>query len=234
LLALTKELYYTKSVTIKSLKGGVRKGMDFSNRSTQPQNVAPGNHVTSPTAPAASSKRGGQSEKSKWIQLSTYVLFAAAIIILIGLIAVIAFGGNDNESKYVDSGKLQAVFLETGQVYFGNIQNLNSNYFRLTNIYYLQTSSSSTTTTSAAANTSVSLVKLGCELHEPYDQMIINRTQITFWENLQSDGQVAKAVASFEKANPNGQKCTDQSSASSTTGSTVQNAGTATEGTTKQ
>jgi hypothetical protein len=147
-------------------------------------------------------------------------------------VASIAFSTNDNENKYVDTSKLQAVFLGTGQVYFGNVKALNDKYFVLTNIYYLQTSSSSTSTTSTAANTSVSLVKLGCELHQPYDQMVINRSQVTFWENLQSDGQVAKAVAAFEKANPSGQKCTDQSSAASSSSSAVQNAGTANPGTT--
>jgi hypothetical protein len=72
---------------------------------------------------------------------------------------------------------------------------------------------------STTANTSVSLVKLGCELHEPFDKMLINRDQVTFWENLQDGGQVAKAVSTFEKQNPNGQKCADQSSASSSNSS---------------
>jgi hypothetical protein len=68
-------------------------------------------------------------------------------------------------------------------------------------------------------------VKLGCELHEPLDQMVINRDQITFWENLGDNGQVAKAVSTFEKQNPNGQKCADQSSSASTnSGNTTQNA----------
>lgn len=207
--------------------------MDFSNRSTQPQAVAPSNHVTTTTPSATSNKKGGR-DNGKWAFISQVTLFGAVIVLLIALVASIAFSGNNNEGKYVDNSKLQAVFLETGQVYFGNIKTLNDKYFVLTNIYYLQTSSSSTSTTATAANTSVSLVKLGCELHEPYDQMVINGTQVTFWENLQSDGQVAKAVAAFEKANPNGQKCTDQSSAASNTSSTVQNAGTATDGTTKQ
>jgi len=75
----------------------------------------------------------------------------------------------------------------------------------------LQTSNNGSTTSTTAANTNVSLVKLGCELHSPYDQMIINREQVTFWENLQDSGQVAKAVKTFEQQNPNGQKCADQS-----------------------
>jgi hypothetical protein len=106
---------------------------------------------------------------------------------------------------------LQAVFLNTGQVYFGDIKSLNSKYLVLKNIYYLQTSNNGSTTSTTAANTNVSLVKLGCELHSPYDQMIINREQVTFWENLQDSGQVAKAVKTFEQQNPNGQKCADQS-----------------------
>jgi hypothetical protein len=59
--------------------------------------------------------------------------------------------------------------------------------------------------------------------------MLINREQVTFWENLGDNGQVAKAVTTFEKQNPNGQKCADQSSSSSSTsGTTTQPAGTTT------
>ncbi len=66
------------------------------------------------------------------------------------------------------------------------------------------------------AGSNITLVKLGCELHEPYDQMVINSDQVTFWENLQDGGQVAKAVKTFQQQNPNGQKCADQSSSAST------------------
>jgi len=57
-------------------------------------------------------------------------------------------------------------------------------------------------------------------LHGPEDQMLINRDQITFWENLKSDGQVAKAVGDYVKANPNGQTCSTSSSATPTTSTT--------------
>jgi|SRR5665213_1641435 len=194
--------------------------MDFSNRSTQPQTVAPTAHVAAATP---SGGKRGQSDKGKWGRVTGAVLVGAVAILLLALVAFIAFGGSNGtkEDKYVDTTKLQAVFLNTGQVYFGKIKVLNSSYFVVTNIYYLQTSSTGTT---ANANTSVSLVKLGCELHEPFDQMVINRSQVTFWENLQDNGQVAKAVSTFQKDNPNGQKCTDQSASSSTTTNSVQNA----------
>lgn len=198
--------------------------MDFQDRSVQPQTVA-SSARTAPVTPTSVSK-SKFSDKSKWGRLTGATLVGAVLVLLVALVAFISFSGSANESKYVDTAKLQAVFLQSGQVYFGNVKVLNSNYMVLSNIYYLQTSSSTTATT--AANSSVSLVKLGCELHQPYDQMVINRTQITFWENLQANGQVAQAVQTFVKNNPNGQKCT----ASTSTGSTntnVQNAGTTTK-----
>jgi hypothetical protein len=199
--------------------------MDF-NRTPQTQ-AAPSAHV--PGAASVSKSKPG----SKLVPIAIVIGVFAVVVLLVGIAVVAAFGGKTKaEDSYVDTSKLQAVFLETGQVYFGNIKELNSQYFVLTSIYYLQTSSSSTTTSTASANTSVSLVKLGCELHAPYDQMVINRSQVTFWENLQSNGQVATAVANFQKENPNGQKCSDQSAANTTGSSSVQGTGTATSPTT--
>jgi hypothetical protein len=143
-------------------------------------------------------------------------------------VLVIGNNANNSEASYVANNRLQAVFLNTGQVYFGNVTRLNNNYLVLTNIFYLQTSSnsssSSSSNSSSSANTNVTLVKLGCEIHAPLDQMVINRSSVTFWENLSSSGQVAKAVSTWEKNNPNGQKCSDQSTAGSSGQSTPQNA----------
>lgn len=178
--------------------------MDFTGNRTQPQAAAPQG------AGGKKSKVGG-----KWTRWGSTVLVGAVIVLIVALVAFVGLGGNapKAESKYVDSSKLQAVFLNTGQVYFGKVTSLNSRYVVLSNIYYLQTSS---TGTDANANTNVSLVKLGCELHEPLDQMVINREQVTFWENLGDNGQVAQAVKTFEKQNPNGQKCADQSTSAGT------------------
>ena len=191
--------------------------MDFQGRGAQPIGVAPVTVV----APVAAVKK--VSKGSNLPKLSFVSLAGAVAVLLIALIAVMIFGNNGaSEKKYVDTAKYQAVFLQTGQVYFGKIKDLNAGRIVLNDIYYLQTSGTGTT---ASTNSSVSLVKLGCELHQPYDQMVINRSQVTFWENLQDSGQVAKAVAAFVKANPNGQKCTDTSTTGTTTG-TVQNAAT--------
>jgi hypothetical protein len=199
--------------------------MDFTNRGPQPQPAG--------TAPSQTTKVKRSRNNNKLARIATFLIGAVVIILLIALVVLISFGGPKSEDKYVDSSKLQAVFLNTGQVYFGNIKSLNNKYYVLTNIYYLQSTSSSSSATTSTSASNITLVKLGCELHQPYDQMVINSDQVTFWENLQSTGQVAKAVATFQQQNPNGQKCSDQSSSASTNSSSAtQNAGTSSTPTT--
>jgi len=196
--------------------------MDYSNRNAQP-------HTGTPGAATVSQTRRNRNN-DKWTRIGVVAAVVVVVALIIGAILVTSGSNTPNEARYVDTNKLQAVFLNTGQVYFGNVKTLNDKYIVLTNIYYLQTANSSgSASTSSSTSNNVSLVKLGCELHQPYDQMIINRSQVTFWENLQDTGQVAKAVKTFEQQNPNGQKCADQSSSASTTsGSSTQNAGGAT------
>jgi hypothetical protein len=191
--------------------------MDFSNRAIKPQASAPA------TQPAGGGNR--TSDNGKLGRIGVVAAIAAIVILLIASIVLLAT--NKGEGQYIKKDKLQAVFLNTGQVYFGKIKNLNGKYLTLSNIYYLQTSNNGSSTAASSANSNVTLVKLGCELHEPYDQMVINRDQVTFWENLQENGQVATAVANFIKQNPQGQKCSDQSSSASTNGvNNTQNANT--------
>jgi len=196
--------------------------MDISSRIQSPS-AAPGGHHTSTTG---SPRKSSSDNGGIWGRIGVVAAVVAIVVLLIA-VAVLASTGDSskNEAKYVDSSKLQAVFLNTGQVYFGNITALNSKYAVLSNIYYLQTSNNGQSGSSTNASPNVTLVKLGCELHEPFDRMVINRDQITFWENLHEGGQVAKAVATFKQQNPNGQKCADQSTSSSTnSASSTQNA----------
>lgn len=211
--------------------------MDF-RQTTQPTNNRPGQATVS--APINNGKDGSHKRSAgdagKWMKLlNIIVLFGAAI-----LIAAIAFsftrGSNDNEFKYVDNSKYQAVFLNNGQVYFGNIDSLNGNYVRLTNIYYLTQSSSTGTAAADTTNGNYSLVKLGCQqIHDPYDQMLINRSQVTFWENLQDSGKVVTSIKQFIKQNPKGPDCsqvssqTQASSGTGTQGAATTGTGTATK-----
>jgi len=165
-----------------------------------------------PTPPAAPSPARGTAPKSKKSKLKSLTLLSLALlvsiaILIIAISALAAFGKDGKQSRFVDDTKLQAVFLNGGQVYFGDITHLKDDYLRLTNVYYLRVNQQVQPNNKQQAEQDISLVKLGCELHGPEDEMIINNDQVIFWENLKTDGQVAKAVKQYVEQNPDGQKC---------------------------
>lgn len=186
--------------------------MDFMNRGSQ-------------TAQNSAHQEGGagtgRKSKVKGIQLGKvgYVAFVSAIaILLIGVILLGFTKSSSGEGQYVDKNKYQAVFLNGGQVYFGKVSDLNKQFLRISDIYYLRVNQQvQPNQSNNNAQNDISLVKLGCELHGPQDSMVVNRDQVIFWENLKDDGQVAKAVAEYVKQNPNGQKCQTNSGSANTT-----------------
>jgi hypothetical protein len=187
--------------------------MEWMNRAA-PRAAHQASSPAAPTTGAPAPHHGGGGKKRRGEGLSlgrigiTALLFSLTILI-VALIGSIAFAKLRPESRYVNKDRLQAVFLSGGQVYFGKIRALNSSYVGMTDIYYLRVNQQVQPNQQNNNNQQqdISLVKLGCELHGPQDQMLINREQVIFWENLKEDGQVAKAVAEYVKQNPNGQKC---------------------------
>ena len=200
--------------------------MDFINRATQNQQqparaTSPHDSVELSGRVRSEEHRGHRDDTdslTRWSHIGSGILLFIVALLVATVAWLIYSSTSTSQYTFVDPSKLQAVFLNTGQVYFGNVQTMNQNYVVLSNIYYLQSNSSSASSTAAStANQNVTLVKLGCELHQPYDRMIINNSEVTFWENLQPTGQVAKAVASYQKAHPGGnQTCTAQSSTQNT------------------
>lgn len=198
--------------------------MDF-NRSGQVRPAGtPAANVQAPqkpdNTPVVDGKGNGNHKHHRIYRLSLVALLISGTVLFVATIFFIAFGTPINrEAKYIDKDQYQAVFVNVngtngGQVYFGKVSALTPQYIRLTNVFYIQ--NQQTQDAQAAANSSYNLVKLGCELHGPQDEMLINRDQVFFWENLKADSQVAQKAAEFYKQNPNGQKC------SATTNSTEQ------------
>lgn len=101
----------------------------------------------------------------------------------------------------IDKNASQAVFFKTGKVYFGKITKITPAQITLENIYYLQVGTEGKPDLKNLP-ADAQLIKLGNELHKPQDAMYIERGEVEFWENLTSDGAVAKAIAEYEKANP--------------------------------
>jgi hypothetical protein len=86
-----------------------------------------------------------------------------------------------------------AVLLANGGAFFGRIENLQSEYPVLRDVFYVQ----SRTNPETKQVTNV-LVKRGQELHSP-DRMILNKRQIVLIEPVAEGSQVAKVIAEQNK-----------------------------------
>jgi hypothetical protein len=117
------------------------------------------------------------------------VLGTVALAIVVGIVAVLwshrdqLFGRSAME-RYVDPKGYQAVFLTTGQVYFGKLT-IDGDVFVLNDVYYVQ-----------QPDTAVpgQLVKRGNEIHGPREPLLISAQQVQQVENLRDDSQVAQGI----------------------------------------
>jgi hypothetical protein len=194
--------------------------MDWTNNGSRPAQPAP--------APGTHTPKRKKINPFSGMRLASVALLFAATALIVAVVYFLATSKTNSEARFIDDSKMQAVFLNGGQVYFGKIEDLSNRYMRVSNIYYLrvnQTVQPNQQGNNQAAANDISLVKLGCELHGPQDEMLINREQVVFWENLKGDGQVAKAVDEYVKANPNGQQCNTENQTNTNT-NTKTNTGT--------
>ncbi len=183
--------------------------MDFTNRGAQSHvpaadsgaNATAGNHLKA------------KEEKSKKT-ISTGPAWLAAVgivcmaVLLLAALLVLVFNNSD-QNKYINKNDYQAVDISVGgstsgdQIYFGNLRSINSTYVILNNVFYIPSTSSSTS--------NITLEPLVCQIDAPVNQMIINRSSVNWWENLQSSGKVAQTIANYEK-NSSAPACSSTSS----------------------
>jgi hypothetical protein len=131
------------------------------------------------------------TKKMSWLPLVIIIIVIIAIIW--GIYYFVFQGPTTNATAY------QAVFLDNGQVYFGQVHDKNSTYVTVEDVYYLRVAQPlqpADDTTQAVPD--ISLIKLGNELHGPTDQMEILRDHILFIENLKEDGKVVQAIRDYK------------------------------------
>ena len=181
-----------------------------SNRPAQPVQPEPRRVVEPerpmPTVSRNSNQRIAEPKKGK----SRKLIIVAAVFVLFALItvAIITLAGKIGSSA-IDSSKYQAVFLTNNQVYFGKLQKSTDNYYKLTDVFYLQATQAQADVTDInaenpqdpAGQTGVQLIKLGNEVHGPEDAMIIDRSQVLFIENLKKNGNVVDSIDKYKKEN---------------------------------
>ncbi|HSX18467.1 MAG TPA: hypothetical protein VLE51_03880 [Candidatus Saccharimonadales bacterium] len=163
--------------------------------------------------PAHSGRRKHIDWATRTVRLELFTLLVGTALLLAAVSLYLGFSNNNASSEFdrVSQSKYQALFLNGGvtsgsvlySTYFGHIVKMTDKYVVLDNIYYLTTDQSSQN-----GQSNPQLTKLGCQqLHSPYDEMVINRNQVAFWENLKDNGKVVQAIQQYIKQNPNGPNC---------------------------
>lgn len=136
------------------------------------------------------------NKKNKGVKIFVMILvFSIAVGIgAIGFWAFDKFFSKEKQTSFVDSAqKYYAVFLTNDQVYFAKVDNREEKFVVLTDIYYLHLRQD-LQNPKVQDDSSVSLVKMGNELHGPEDKMYINRDHILFIEPLKTSSKVVDAI----------------------------------------
>lgn len=164
--------------------------------------------LTKKTTPNAECCASDQSKKSTCTSFHGMLI----VVILALSIALISYlflaTSNLNFKNYktvkpngidIDKDAYSAVFLSNSQVYFGKLKDANAQFMTLTDIYYLQFNpelqqGDSGVAADTVKSSDLALIKLGDEIHNPEDQMILNKDHILFIEKLKTDSNVVKAI----------------------------------------
>lgn len=196
------------------------------------------------------SDNGGSSKKNKsgkkgfdgW-RMSIFALLIAAAVLTATVVAFLGLSNRSvgSEKEEINTSLYQAVFIDSqdGQVYFGKLEVLNDRFYKLSDIYYVRVENSiqPNNQTQQQSQASISLAKLGNELHGPEDTMYIRRDKVLFWENIKEDGQVTCAIRKYQKDQGQNvtvsEKCS-QNSNSSNNSSTSSQSQTSTQSSTQQ
>ena len=101
----------------------------------------------------------------------------------------------------VKSDRYQAIWLTDKSLYFGKLESVNDEYYRLTSVFYTQVAKATADDKQAADNPNVQLVKLGNELPYAEDMIMIPKKQVLFYENLKPDSKVTLAIEDYQKKN---------------------------------
>lgn len=164
----------------------------------QPQAVKTASPAEVSPAPKKRRKKSGKRNLGSLRKVLT-IAWAGLTVLLVAAAVVFWRQANQGVLAAVDIDKYQAVFLTSGQVYFGKLHPNNNESVKLTDVYYLQTQAgteadSENPQNASADNVNVQLVKLGNEIHGPQDEMIVYKTQVLFYENLKPDSQVVRSI----------------------------------------
>lgn len=178
--------------------------MDF-NRNNQPFRANPEQARTEAAAKDTTPRKKANRPKRDFMSVANFVVLVCTAFVLLGAVILLTRAGGD-ENTFVDENAYQAIDVVSGgsngdQVYFGKIVKVTGSQVVLSNVFYPVANSN------ADDNKVTTLVPFVCSLASPSDQLVLNRAQVAYWYNLQSDSKVSKTIDQYKKDNKNKANC---------------------------
>ncbi len=116
------------------------------------------------------------------------VRFIGIKLFLIFILAIALISGCKDKPKIVLTTEYQAVFMDNGQAFFGKLENADSHYPLLKDVFYIQQQVNKVTKEVKSI-----LIKRGNEWHGP-DRMYINSKHIVLIEPISPNSKVAQLI----------------------------------------
>lgn len=126
-----------------------------------------------------------------------WTIVIALLVIILGVVGWMVWSNSKNATTGIDSSRYQAVFMSNGQIYFGKLASFNDDSFKITSIYYPQaqaTGEAGEETDVTTEQSNISLFRVTDGVHGPDDEMIIMKSQILYYENLQENSKVTQLI----------------------------------------
>ena len=123
------------------------------------------------------------------------ILAALLAGLLLGGLATAAYlgsqddGGGDEFAGAIDSTRYQAVILSNDKVYFGQLESVSDDFFRLESAFFLRE-----TREDAEAEPVRALLPVNREIHAPENTMLIRKDEVVLVENLAKDSPILTEI----------------------------------------
>ncbi len=181
---------------------GAGRSSNSTYRSEEPRYVAPSSR-SQDTLPPVDGDQRHTSKNRDARRRSSRTVWPWGVI---SLLAVAMGAGvwlymhfSQDEKSGIDTGKYQAIFLTNGEHYFGKLERQNSEYYKLSDVYYLKQkdTASDDGTAKQTDQTEFELRKLEKEIHGSSNTMFISDKQVLFYENLTDDSRVVQTIGQY-------------------------------------
>jgi hypothetical protein len=123
------------------------------------------------------------------------------VLVVLSFAAWFVWQGNGSSPR---NDRYQAVFLDDNQVFFGKLVGTHGEYLRLEKPYSTKAADipeGATAEQKEAISNNLSLIKVADMVYGPEDVMMIRAEKVKYWQDLQPDSKVAKALSDAQKEN---------------------------------